>query len=95
MLDTSSSPNMPLPIIPSSPKEQYTPTKEFVEGMIEGFRNGGKLPRRVVWEIVLGVKAIIERERSMVEVTIKEGQKCTVVGDSESCDHVLHPRMKS
>ncbi|BEI85989.1 hypothetical protein CcaverHIS002_0602760 [Cutaneotrichosporon cavernicola] len=73
---------IPLPIIPDDPTGRYTPTKEFVEAMIETFKNGGKMPKRVVWEIVLGVKAILDRELSLVEVTVPEGVSCDIVGDT-------------
>lgn len=53
--------------------------------MIEGFKNGGKLAKRVVWEIVLGCKEVLDRERSLVEAEIPEGVTCDVVGDSELC----------
>lgn len=75
---------MPLPEIDEqNPNARYKPTVEFVEGMIEGFKNGGKLPKRVVWEIVLGCKAALDRERSLVEVELPEGVTCDIVGDSE------------
>ena len=82
MLDTSTYKDGPLPIIPSDPNGRYTPTKEFVEGMIESFKKGGKLPKRVVWEIILGVKAVVDKEKSMVERTVEEGVVCDVVGDT-------------
>lgn len=73
----------PLPIIPDDPAGRYTPTKEFVEAMIESFKNGGKMPKRLVWEIVLGVKAAVDKESSLVDVTVPEGVTCEIVGDSE------------
>lgn len=75
--------HMPLPIIPDDPSARYSPTKEFVEGMIESFSQGGKVPKRVAWEIILGVKAIVEQEKSLVEVTVPEGTTCDIIGDSE------------
>lgn len=51
--------------------------------MIEHFKAGGKMPKRVVWEIVLGVKAVLDRESSLVEATVPEGVTCEIVGDSE------------
>ncbi|GMK58381.1 hypothetical protein CspeluHIS016_0504130 [Cutaneotrichosporon spelunceum] len=71
-----------LPILPDDPTGRYTPTKEFVDAMIETFKAGGKMPKRVVWEIVLGVKAIVDRESSLVEVTVPEGVSCDIVGDT-------------
>jgi serine/threonine-protein phosphatase 5 len=75
--------NVPLPTIPDDPTQRYTPTLEFVEGMIECFKNGGAMPKRVVWEIVLGVLDVVQKEKSLVEVTVPEGVTCDIVGDSE------------
>jgi hypothetical protein len=50
--------------------------------MIEAFKTGGKLPKRVVWEIILGVKAIVDKERSMVSRTVEEGVVCDIIGDT-------------
>jgi hypothetical protein len=81
-LDASSY-KFPLPTIPKNDnKKRYTPTLEFIEGMIEAFKSGGKLPKRVVWEIILGVKAIVDKERSMVERVVDEGVVCDIVGDT-------------
>ena len=74
---------MPLPIIPDDPNAKYTPTKEFVEGMIESFKQGGKVPKRVAWEIILGVQQLVVKEKSLVEVEVHKGATCDVVGDSE------------
>jgi len=51
--------------------------------MIESFKQGGKVPRRVAWEIILGVKDLVMKEKSLVEVDIPEGVTCDIVGDSE------------
>ncbi|KAL7419407.1 Palmitoyl-protein thioesterase 1 [Cryptotrichosporon argae] len=75
---------MPLPVQGDDPNARYTPTREFVEGMVESFKAGGKLPKRVVWEIVLGVKDAVDKEKSLVEVTVPEGMTCDVVGDMYS-----------
>lgn len=72
-----------LPNVPSDPAGRYTPTKEFIDAMVQTFKDGGKMPKRVVWEIVLGVKAVVDAEASLVEVTVPEGVTCDVVGDSE------------
>lgn len=86
-LDTSSKPDhMPLPTIsPSEPNARYKPTKEFVEGMIESFKKGGKVPKRVAWEIILGVRDLVVKQSSLVKVEIHKGATCDVVGDSEFC----------
>lgn len=75
--------NVPLPIVPDDPKARYTPTKEFVEAMVETFKNGGKMPKRVVWEIILGVKSVVDAEASLVEIEVPKGVTCDIVGDSE------------
>lgn len=83
MLDLTSKPDhMPLPIIPDNPNERYKPTEEFVSGMIGSFKKGGKIPKRVAWEIILGVKDIIEKERTLVEIEIPKGSTCDIIGDS-------------
>lgn len=71
----------PLPDYDATTK-RYKPTKEFVEGMIQMFKDGGKLPKRIVFEIVLGCKEILDGESSLVEVEIGKGVKCDVVGDT-------------
>ncbi|KAJ9127344.1 hypothetical protein QFC24_000751 [Naganishia onofrii] len=71
----------PMPEYDSSTK-RYTPTKEFVKGMIQLFKDGGKLPKRICWEIVLGCKEALDRENSLVEVDIGKGVKCDIVGDT-------------
>jgi len=50
--------------------------------MIEAFKTGGKLPKRVVWEIILGVKGVVDTERSMVSRTVDEGVVCDIIGDT-------------
>ena len=82
-LDRSIAADYPLPTIPEDPAGRYKPTKEFVDGMIECFKNGGKVSKRIAWEIILGVKEIALKEKSLVEVVIPEGVTCDVVGDSE------------
>lgn len=71
----------PMPEYDSATK-RYKPTKEFVEGMIQMFKDGGKLPKRIVFEIVLGCKEILDQESSLVEVDIGKGVKCDIVGDT-------------
>ncbi|KAJ9114247.1 hypothetical protein QFC22_005699 [Naganishia vaughanmartiniae] len=71
----------PMPEYNSTTK-RYSPTKEFVEGMIQLFKDGGKLPKRICWEIVLGCKEALDRENSLVEVEIGKGVKCDIVGDT-------------
>ncbi|KAJ9092429.1 hypothetical protein QFC21_006811 [Naganishia friedmannii] len=79
----------PMPEYDSATK-RYTPTKEFVEGMIQLFKDGGKLPKRICWEIVLGCKEMLDRENSLVEVEIGKGVKCDIVGDT----HGVSPKRR-
>ena len=60
---------------------KYQITSDFVEGMIEWFKNGKTLPKRYVWEIVLGAYEHFFKEESLVTVDIAEGVTCDVIGD--------------
>ncbi|EKD01483.1 phosphoprotein phosphatase [Trichosporon asahii var. asahii CBS 8904] len=82
--------NVTLPIVPDDPKARYTPTKEFVEAMVETFKNGGKMPKRVVWEIILGVKSVVDAEASLVEIEVPKGVTCDIVGDTHGQFYDLH-----
>lgn len=81
----------PLPLVAAEPRARFTPTREFVEGMIATFKDGGKMPKRVVWEIVLGAKAAVDAEPSLVEVDVPKGVTCDIVGDSEYPDPAGEP----
>lgn len=61
---------------------RYKVSREFVEGMIEEFKKGGKLPKRLVYEIVLGCKEALVKEKSLVDIKIEKGVHCDVVGDT-------------
>lgn len=50
--------------------------------MIEEFKKGGKLPKRIVYEIVLGVKEVLMKEESLVDIEVGEGVRCDIVGDT-------------
>lgn len=69
---------------PSSEKKQptYGITKEFVQQMLEWFKNGKTLPRRYVWEIVLGCNSILEKEQSLMDMILEDGTTCDVIGDT-------------
>ncbi|CDZ97195.1 protein phosphatase 5 [Phaffia rhodozyma] len=76
----------PLPQPPSESEGEngrWKPTKEFVEGMIEWFREGkGHLPKRLVWEIVLGCEEVLRKEKTLVEIDIEEDCTVDVIGDT-------------
>jgi serine/threonine-protein phosphatase 5 len=57
-------------------------TAEFVEDMIQRFKDGKKIHRKYVYQIVLKGKEIFSKEPTMPEVTIGEGKKITVCGDT-------------
>jgi serine/threonine-protein phosphatase 5 len=60
---------------------KYKITREFVNDMIAWFKDGKALPKRYVWEIVLGAHAAFVKEDSLVDVNIGEGMTCDVIGD--------------
>jgi serine/threonine-protein phosphatase 5 len=57
-------------------------TLEFVEDMIERFKNGKKLARKYVYQIIIEVMNIVKQEPTMVEHDIEEGHEVTVCGDT-------------
>ena len=59
----------------------YSITQDFVDGLLEHYRNGGSLPRRYVWEIVLACAELLKKEETLVDVRIEEGMTCDVIGD--------------
>ncbi|KAI0051921.1 protein phosphatase 5, partial [Auriscalpium vulgare] len=60
---------------------KYQVTLEFVRAMIQWFKDGKALPKRYVWEIVLGAYAHFSKEESLVDVTLEEGETIDVIGD--------------
>lgn len=57
-------------------------TLEFVEDMIERFKNGKKLALKYVYQIIVNVMEIVRNEPTMVEVDVEEGREITVCGDT-------------
>jgi len=60
---------------------QYKITLDFLRSMIQLFKDGKSLPRRYVWEIVLGAHAQFIKEESLVNIRLEEGMTCDVIGD--------------
>ncbi|KAG7446306.1 protein phosphatase 5 [Guyanagaster necrorhizus] len=60
---------------------KYGITPSFIKDMVEWFRNGKNLPKRYVWEIVLGAYNHFQAESTMLEVALEEGVTCDVIGD--------------
>lgn len=59
-----------------------TITLEFVEDMIERFKNGKKLAKKYVYQIIVAVMDLVKKEPTMVEVDVEDGQEITVCGDT-------------
>ncbi|KAK6833659.1 hypothetical protein PG987_008353 [Apiospora arundinis] len=57
-------------------------TQEFIDDMIERFKNGKKIHKKFVYQIVIAVKKICYDEATMVEMKIPEDVKLTVCGDT-------------
>jgi serine/threonine-protein phosphatase 5 len=49
--------------------------------MIAWFKEGKNLPKRYVWEIALGCHEIFTKEESLVDVGLRDGVTCDVIGD--------------
>jgi len=56
-------------------------TLAFLQATIDWFKDGKTLPKRYVWEIVLGAHAQFAKEESLVNLDIEEGVTCDVIGD--------------
>jgi serine/threonine-protein phosphatase 5 len=59
----------------------YSITQEFIDSMLEWFKNGKALPRRYVWEIVLGCYNELLKEESLTEIVLEQGVTCDIIGD--------------
>ncbi|KAF9469902.1 Metallo-dependent phosphatase-like protein [Collybia nuda] len=61
--------------------EKYVITHEFIKSMIEWFKDGKTLPKRYVWEIILGAHSQFANTDSLVEIELGDGVTCDVIGD--------------
>lgn len=59
-------------------KEKAEITEEFIKEMVEWFKKGKILPKRIAWEIVLAANEILSKEASLTEVEVGEGEKINV-----------------
>lgn len=57
-------------------------TLEFIEDMMERFKNGKKIAKKYVFQIILAVMDLVKKEPTMVEVDVDEGHEITVCGDT-------------
>ncbi|CAA7261672.1 unnamed protein product [Cyclocybe aegerita] len=68
---------------PKLPQEngKYYMTAEFIQEMIQWFKEGKTLHKRYAWEIVMGAYDHFVKEESLVNVDIPEGVSVDVIGD--------------
>jgi serine/threonine-protein phosphatase 5 len=57
-------------------------TTEFITDMLERFKNGKKIHKKYVYQIVMAVKKIVYDEPTMVEMKIPQDASLTVCGDT-------------
>lgn len=57
-------------------------TQEFIDDMIERFKNGKKIHRKYVFQIIKAVKDLVYAEPTMVEVGVEQDRRLTVCGDT-------------
>ncbi|KAK5275283.1 Palmitoyl-protein thioesterase 1, partial [Exophiala xenobiotica] len=57
-------------------------TQEFIDDMIERFKNGKKLHKKYVFQIIKAVRDIVYNEPTMVEMEVAPDTKLTVCGDT-------------
>lgn len=57
-------------------------SQDFIDDMIQRFKNGKKLHRKYVYQIIAAVKKIVYDEPTMVEMEVPTGHQLTVCGDT-------------
>lgn len=57
-------------------------TQEFIDDMIKRFKDGKKLHRKYVFQIILAVKDLVYNEPTMVEMKVLDNNQLTVCGDT-------------
>ena len=57
-------------------------TQEFIDDTISRFKNGKKLHRKYVYQIIAAVRKIVYDEPTMVEMEVQKGHQLTVCGDT-------------
>lgn len=82
------------PKLETLPGGKFGITHEFIHGMIQWFKEGKALPKRYVWEIILGAHEHFAKEESLVSVDLEEGVTCDVIGDVHGeYYHYLSPKL--
>lgn len=65
-------------------------TQEFIDDMLERFKNGKKIHRKYVFQIIKKVLELVKAEPTMVEIGVDEGTTLTICGDTHGTSlHVL------
>jgi serine/threonine-protein phosphatase 5 len=57
-------------------------TENFIKDMIQRFKDGKKIHKKYVFQIIIAVKDLVHAEPTMVETSIPKGHKLTVCGDT-------------
>jgi len=70
-------------------------TQEFIDDMIERFKNGKKIHKKYAFQIILKAKEIFYDEPTMPEVTIPDGNKMTICGDTHGTSSPLQHHVGS
>ena len=65
-------------------------TLDFIEDMIERFKNGKKIAKKYAYKIILAVMDISRKEPTMIEHDVGEGEEITVCGDTHGKSHIGH-----
>ncbi|KAI0743490.1 phosphoprotein phosphatase [Daedaleopsis nitida] len=69
------------PVLPTSDDGKFAIDIDFLRKLIDWFKEGKSIPRRYVWEIVLGAHSHFEQEESLVTLDIEDGATVDVIGD--------------
>jgi serine/threonine-protein phosphatase 5 len=64
-------------------------TPEFIADMLERFKNGKKIHKKYVYQIVMAVKKIAYDEPTMMEMEIADDATLTVCGDTHGKIHLI------
>ncbi len=57
-------------------------TQDFIDDMITRFKDGKKIHKKYVFQIIIAVKDIVRKEPTMVEIEVQDGHQLTVCGDT-------------
>ncbi|KUJ20223.1 uncharacterized protein LY89DRAFT_474570 [Mollisia scopiformis] len=69
-------------------------TPEFISDMLERFKNGKKIHKKYVYQIILAVKKIVYDEATMVEMDIEDDSQLTVCGDTHGKSIIVNVRIR-